>query len=108
MRHEALPVHRSSPLLSSYLTGRWREPDSHPRSHPTALVAAHIRPCRIRLHRSRTLVYFRPVSPIGGGRRSSYSYCIPPPGVGDSTKLRATLSGWVNTFWILKDWYREG
>jgi peptide/nickel transport system substrate-binding protein len=25
-----------------------------------------------------------------------------------SKKLRATLSGWDNTFWDLKDWYREG
>ena len=25
-----------------------------------------------------------------------------------SHKLRATLSGWDNTFWNLKDWYREG
>jgi peptide/nickel transport system substrate-binding protein len=24
-----------------------------------------------------------------------------------SDKLRATLSGWDNTFWNLKDWYRE-
>ena len=24
-----------------------------------------------------------------------------------SRKLRATLSGWDNTFWNLKDWYRE-
>jgi len=24
-----------------------------------------------------------------------------------SHKLRATLSGWDNTFWNLKDWYRE-
>jgi hypothetical protein len=24
-----------------------------------------------------------------------------------SKKLRATLSGWDNTFWNLKDWYRE-
>ena len=24
-----------------------------------------------------------------------------------SHKLRATLSGWDNDFWNLKDWYRE-
>jgi len=24
-----------------------------------------------------------------------------------SHKLRATLSGWDNSFWNLKDWYRE-
>jgi peptide/nickel transport system substrate-binding protein len=24
-----------------------------------------------------------------------------------SNKLRATLSGWDNDFWNLKDWYRE-
>ena len=24
-----------------------------------------------------------------------------------SKMLRATLSGWDNTFWNLKDWYRE-
>ena len=24
-----------------------------------------------------------------------------------SKKLRATLSGWDNTFWNLQDWYRE-
>jgi hypothetical protein len=24
-----------------------------------------------------------------------------------SKKLRVTLSGWDNTFWNLKDWYRE-
>jgi peptide/nickel transport system substrate-binding protein len=24
-----------------------------------------------------------------------------------SKKLGATLSGWDNTFWNLKDWYRE-
>jgi len=82
MRHKALPVHRSSPLLSSYLTGRWREPDSHPRSHPTALLAAHIRPCRIRLHRSRTLVIsvlastlpFRAAGLTADGRARSRAY----------------------------------
>jgi peptide/nickel transport system substrate-binding protein len=24
-----------------------------------------------------------------------------------SNKLKATLSGWDNDFWNLKDWYRE-
>jgi hypothetical protein len=71
------------PASGSHETRRWREPDSNPQSHPT-LVAAHIRPIivptprrssaaaladgfvpldsdrrhsRIRLHRSRTLVF---------------------------------------------------
>jgi hypothetical protein len=26
---------------------------------------------------------------------------------GMATNLRATLSGWDNAFWNLKDWYRE-
>ena len=30
-----------------------------------------------------------------------------PRVVAISKKLRATLSGWDNTFWSLKDWYRE-
>jgi hypothetical protein len=77
-------------MRSSFVTPRWREPDSNPRSHPTALVVAHIRPiivptprrssaaaladglvplesdrrhCRIRLHRSRTLVISFPFCP---------------------------------------------
>ena len=30
-----------------------------------------------------------------------------PGGSAMSHKLRATLSGWDNIFWDLKDWYRE-
>jgi len=25
-----------------------------------------------------------------------------------SNRMRSTLSGWDNTTWLLKDWYREG
>jgi hypothetical protein len=101
----------------SQWTHRWREPDSNPRSHPTALVAAHIPPIidatsrrssaaaladgfvplesdrrhsRIRLHRSRTLVISVPFRLKRPASTSGTRSSNPLSSSGESDVLRGT------------------
>jgi hypothetical protein len=110
----------------SLLTLRWREPDSNPRSHPTTLVAAHIPPiidatprrssaaaladgfvplesdrrhCRIRLHRSRTLVFAQrdPHPQVGPGARIHFPPARSLRTIGPTCRLSARVSRWMGS-----------